>query len=150
MFAYINTAKGDESFAVDKKTPYFLNDKTILTDRDNNVLAMGAQAVITKLGKGDQVEVTIKGDVMTIKRLATAAQLAAEKAPVGLITEGMDTQIENIDVAFDGSHIVVTVPEEFDFSSISQTPGEGGDENKIYVGVKVEAPVAGKLTKITY
>lgn len=80
VVTYINTDAGYESFAVDKKTPYFLNDKTILTDKDNNVEAMGAQAVIKKLGKGDQVEVTIKGDVMTIKRLNTKDELAA--APV--------------------------------------------------------------------
>lgn len=77
LITYINTESGSESFSVDGKTPYFLNAKSILTDKDDKVIQMGAQKIITALKEDDQVEVTVSNDVMTIKRLATADELAA-------------------------------------------------------------------------
>ncbi|MCQ4924005.1 S-layer homology domain-containing protein [Tissierella carlieri] len=85
IVTYLSREEGSESFAVDNKTPYFLNAKTVLTDKNDTVIAMGAKAVANALTtpidkKGDKVEVTIKGDVMTIKRIALAGDMAAEAA----------------------------------------------------------------------
>ena len=63
------------AITVDDSDPYFLNAKTVLRNADNKVIATGAKPVWEALNDGDKVEVTIKDDVMTIKRLAKADEL---------------------------------------------------------------------------
>lgn len=69
------SANNPYAITVDDSTPYFLNAKTVLRNADNKVIATGATAVFAALTDGDKVEVTVDGDVMTIKRLATAEEL---------------------------------------------------------------------------
>lgn len=145
---------GEKSIVVDDEV-YFLDDKTILRDKDNSIIALGAEAVAEELEKDTQVKITTKDGITTIKILKTPedidlekAQEAAEKASVGVV-EG-DTQNTNIDVAIEGSNVVLTnnITKQADYTT--QTPGAGGDSNKYYVGINIEAPVNGELEKILY
>lgn len=81
VVTHVNTVEGEEGFVIDKKTTHFIDAKTILTNAKDEVVLMG-KAVLTgtdKLLEGDQVEVSVRDGVMTIKRLKKAGDLASEK-----------------------------------------------------------------------
>lgn len=100
QITYINKTSEPYSFAVDGKTPYFVNAKTILTDKDGVVKAMGAKEVVEYAGLVDaQVEVTFSGDVMTVKILKTKAELDAAAAQ-DAVTKAEGTKLQaDVDAA---------------------------------------------------
>jgi len=81
LITYINAGK--TAIAVDYSDPYVVNDNTVLRDKNNKVIAIGADdifaASVGNLVVGDKVDVkAVDGVATTITRLATKAEL--EKA----------------------------------------------------------------------
>jgi len=67
-------------FTVDNKTAYFTTDRTILRDKNGNILLTGKD-LTSKLRVGDQVDVTATGtDVDEVKIVKTKAELELEAA----------------------------------------------------------------------
>lgn len=76
----INDIDGQESFAIDKKAPYFLNTRTVLLDKDDDVIATGAQKVIKGIEIDDKVDVVVNsdGEAVSIKLVKKAADITKE------------------------------------------------------------------------
>lgn len=109
-FPYINT--DGTAFAVDNSDPYTIDEKTVLRDKNNKVVAIGkadiSDASKGNFSEGDQVEVKATNGVATeIKRLATKEEVEVAKA-LGKVKDAYVVPHNTADMAVAAKGLVET------------------------------------------